>query len=260
MRPYSPGIINNWRTFYEFGCGSLGDMAAHIIDPAYYILGLDYPEKIEILEREDFSEIGYPSHAKIAYHFAAKNGRPPVKLIWWHGKDFRPTPPDGLEYKEFSERKDDENLPDNPTQTLHPGVAGWLGKKRADGLTLNGSFLYGEKVTAYMGQYGDFFYTAPQSAFAQLRKKAPARKYPRYKGGHYKNWVECIRKTVAGNPTKAVSDFDYAAPLTETILLGNIALRLGRNLRYDAAQRRFINDDDANALLVDPPARSGFAA
>jgi predicted dehydrogenase len=252
-RPYFRGVAPGWRPYIEFGSGSLGDMAAHIIDPAYYILDLDVPEKVEILEREDFSDVGFASHAKLVYHFPAKGKRGPVKIVWWHGKDYRPKAPEGLEYKEFKDRQDDPNLPDDPQKNLHSGVTGWLGKKHKDGLTLNGSLFYGEKVTFNMGQYGDFFFTAPQAKFAELKEKAPPQKYKRHKGGHYRAWVNAIR-----DKEQAVSDFSYAGPLTEVICMGNIALRLGRDLRWNAKEGKFINDDQANALIHDPAPREGF--
>jgi len=238
--------LDGWRKYYEFGSGSLGDMAAHIMDPAYYILGLGYPEKIEILERRDYSLVSHASHAKMVFHFPASGARGPVQLVWWHGRDFRPPAPEGLEYREFKDRADDPNLPDDARLNLHPGVTGYLGRKREDGLTLNGSLFYGEKCVFNMGQYGDFFFTAPKTRFAELKRHEPPRKYRRHKGGHYRAWVNAIR---AGE--KAVSDFDYAAPLTEVICMGNIALRLGRDLRYNAATGTFINDPEADALIYD---------
>ena len=132
-------------------------------------------------------------------------------------------------------------------------MTGWLGKKHDDGLTLNGSLFYGEKVTFNIGQYGDFFFTVPPSKFTELKEKSPPQKYKRYKGGHYRAWVDAIR-----NGEKAVSDFSYAGPLTETIIMGNIALRLGRDLRWDTKTGKFINDDQANALIQDPAPRAGF--
>jgi predicted dehydrogenase len=254
-RDYFPGVAPGFRPYIEFGSGSLGDMAAHVIDPAFYILDLDAPERVEILERNEFSPVAYAAHAKLAFHFPAKGNRGPVKLVWWHGKNFRPKPPAGLQYQEFNQRKDDPNLPDDPSINLHPGVTGWLGKKNNDGLTLNGSLFYGEKLAFNMGQYGDFFFPAPQSKLAELKENAPPVKYARSKGGHYRAWVNAIR-----TGGKAISDFDYAGKLNEVICIGNIALRLGRDLRWDAKANKFINDDEANGLIASPKPRAGFHA
>ncbi|MDR2512578.1 MAG: hypothetical protein LBD01_02095, partial [Puniceicoccales bacterium] len=101
----------------------------------------------------------------------------------------------------------------------------------------------------------DFLYTAPNEKFAELKQKAPPVKYKRSKGGHYRDWINAIR-----NDGKAVSDFAYAAPLTEIILMGNIALRLKRTLHWDARRGEFTNDADATALIKAPPPRAGFHA
>ncbi|MDR0536018.1 MAG: Gfo/Idh/MocA family oxidoreductase [Puniceicoccales bacterium] len=255
-RDYIPGLHpGTWRNFHEFGSGSLGDMAAHIMDPAYYILDLDIPEKIEILELKETSPITYPGHAKMVFHFPANATRGPVKIVWWHGRNFRPVPPEGLHYQ--GNREDDENLPENPALNLHPGAVknGGLVRRQKDGLTLNGSLFYGEKLAFNMGQYGDYFYTAPHEKFAELKAKAPPQKYGRFKGGHYKDFVNAIR-----NGKKAVSDFSYAGRLTQVICMGNIALRLRRTLNWSFAKEEFINDPEANALIKSPAPRAGFHA
>ena len=233
-RPYCKGLAPQaWRAYCEFGCGSLGDMAAHVIDPAYYILDLGAPVKIEVLEVADrVSKVVFPNHCKLVYHFPANTRRGPVKLVWRQGNTKPPTP-EGL------------RLPDGHG----------LASRQNDGLTKSGSLFYGKKCTFNMGQYGDFFYTAPVTHIEELKKDAPAQKYPRPKGGHFRDWLDAIR--IGG---KAVSDFSYAGPLTEVIQLGVIAQNLGRTLEWDAKSGHFINDTEANALLKAPEPRTGFHA
>ncbi|MDR2862895.1 MAG: Gfo/Idh/MocA family oxidoreductase [Puniceicoccales bacterium] len=236
LRPYSPKIApRQWRAYYEFGGGSLGDMAAHVIDPAYYILDLGAPTRIEFVEASSKSPLTYPMHCKLIYHFPANAKRGPVKLVWTQGRgsSAKPPTPEGF------------NLPDGSG----------LARRQKDGLTMSGSLFNGEKLTFNMGQYGDFFYTVPIERYAELKEKAPPPKYPRTKGSHHRNWIDAIR-----NGGKAVSDFSYAGPLTEVILLGVIAQRLGRTLDWDAKAGKFTNDDEANALLVAAPPREGFLA
>jgi hypothetical protein len=92
-------------------------------------------------------------------------------------------------------------------------------------------------------------------ARAALQAKEIPEKYPRIKGGHYRNWVDAIR-----DDTKAASDFAYSGPFAEIILLGVIAQRLGRTLNWDAKAGKFIGDAEANALVKAPAARAGFFA
>ena len=252
-REYSPGIVHAWRPYREFGSGPLGDMAAHVMDPAFFIFDLDAPEKIEVLEYREDSPIGYPGTAKLAYHFPAKGKRGPIKMIWWHGKDgFRPTAPEGLVYQGRNEQ-DELNL-DDPKVNLHIKIRD-LSARRNDGLTLSGSLFHTDKMSFFMGQYGDFLYTAPHEKFAELKEKSPPVKYKRSKGGHYRDWINAIR-----TGGKAVSDFAYAGPLTEIIIMGNIALRLKRTLHWDANRNEFTNDAEATALIKSPPPRPGFHA
>jgi predicted dehydrogenase len=236
FREYSPDIApQQWRAYYEFGCGSLGDMAAHIIDPAYYALDLGAPEKIEFVSASSQSEVSFPDRCKLVYHFPGNGKRGPVKLSWSQGRGpgVKPPVPAGL------------SLPEG----------GGLARRQADGLTMSGSIFHGKQVTFSMGQYGDFFFTAPASKLEELKPKAPAIKYPRPKGGHYRDWVDAIREG-----RKAVSDFSYAGPLTEVIQLGVIAQRVQRTLNWDARAGKFINDDEANKFLVAPVPREGFKA
>jgi predicted dehydrogenase len=233
---YRPEIApQRWRAYYEFGCGSLGDMAAHVIDPAYYILDLGAPEKIEFIEASSKTAISYPDRCKLVYHFPANAKRGPVKLRWSQGRGsgVKPPTPEGL------------SIP----------AGGGLAKRERDGLTLSGSLFYGKKCVFNMGQYGDFFYTAPHTRLEELKEHAPPHTYPRPKGGHHRNWLDAIR-----TGTKSVSDFSYSGPLTETIQLGVIAQRVQRTLIWDAKAGKFSGDEEANRLLVAAPPRKGFSA
>lgn len=89
--------------------------------------------------------------------------------------------------------------------------------------------------------------------YNRIRANPPPKKYPRVRGNIYRNWIEAI---TSGKPT--VSGFDYAAPLTEIVLLGVIAQQLNRRLEWDGARGLFKNDPEANALLKAVPARPGF--
>lgn len=221
-RPYSPGIHpGNWRGYYEYGCGALGDMAVHSMDSSNYILELGAPTRIEV-EVPGKSPVAYPVRSKITYYFPATDKRGPVKVVWRDGRGNQPPKPEGVK-----------------------------------GLQPNGSLFIGPQGVNVMGHTGDFFEVLPASRFEQIKEKArdvPV-KYPRIKGGHYRNWVDSIRKGV-----KASSDFSYAGPFTEVVLLGVIAQRLGRTLNWDGQAGKFIGDDEANQLIKAPAPRAGFLA
>ncbi|MDR2845303.1 MAG: Gfo/Idh/MocA family oxidoreductase [Puniceicoccales bacterium] len=219
-RPYSPGLAPfTWRGYYEFGCGALGDMAIHLINDAFYVLDLTAPTKIEV-EVADKSDVAFPTKSTVAFHFPANDKRGPVKVVWRDGK-LKPATPAG-----------------------------------ADGLPDNGSLLHGKNfVLSLCGWSGTFAPILPAEQRKALDAKAPKEKYPRIKGGHYRNWVDAIR-----NGTQASSHFGYSGPFAEIILLGVIAERLGRTLNWDAKAGQFIGDDEANRLVKAAPARQGFLA
>jgi predicted dehydrogenase len=94
-RPYSPGLAHNdWRGYYEFGCGALGDMAIHLMNDAFYVLDLTAPEKIEV-SAEGRGKVSYPTRSTITYHFPANGKRGPVKVVWRDGK-LKPELPEGV--------------------------------------------------------------------------------------------------------------------------------------------------------------------
>jgi predicted dehydrogenase len=219
-RPYSPGLApNDWRGYYEFGCGALGDMAIHLMNDAFYVLDLTAPVKIEV-EAEERGKVSYPKRSTITYHFPPNGNRGAVKVIWRDGH-LKPAVPEG-----------------------------------AKGLPGNGSLLHGKNfVLSLCGWSGTFEPLVTPAKRTELQGKEPPEKYPRIKGGHYRNWIDSIR-----NNTKAASDFAYSGPFAEIILLGVIAQRLGRSLNWDAKAAKFIGDDEANALVKAPAPRSGFYA
>lgn len=219
-RPYSKAIAPfNWRGWIEYGTGALGDMAQHILNPAYFIFDLGAPEVIEA-EAPTVTALAYPKGSKITYHFPGNALRGPIKIVWYDG-DYVPPRPEGLE----------ASVP------FPHGIGG--------------SVIYGTKNTMLFGSSGETMRLVRD--YDRLRANPPPRKYPRVRGNIYRNWIESIR---AGKT--AVSDFDYAAPLTEIVLLGVIAQRLNRRLEWDAVNGVFKNDPEANALLKAVPAREGF--
>ncbi|HSM77923.1 MAG TPA: Gfo/Idh/MocA family oxidoreductase, partial [Bryobacteraceae bacterium] len=96
-RPYTSGGKNypihgayfyqpfNWRGFYDFGCGALGDMACHILGAANLALMLDAPTSVECIEKEGNSDFMYPTKSVIRYDFPARGSMPAVKLFWHDG-------------------------------------------------------------------------------------------------------------------------------------------------------------------------------
>ena len=223
----------NWRGFWAFGTGALGDMGCHLIDPAFKTVGLGYPSEVEcsqvaIFEKmwtPDYFPESCPAASSIKLRFPGKEGKPDVRMYWMDG-GIRPERPDELGPDElFGDR---------------------------DG---GGVLIVGTKGKMMCGTYGANPRLLPASRNAEVNVPKTLARVPE---GHYVQWVNAC---IAGyGQSELSSPFDYAGPLTETILMGNLALRSwniksGNNfpgrkkLLWDAKNMKITNFDEANQFV-----------
>jgi predicted dehydrogenase len=197
-RPYHPSYAPfNWRGWWDFGTGAMGDMACHIMDAPFWALGLRYPTKVIPESTLVLTETA-PRSSRITYEFPARNGRPAVTLTWRDGSLFPPRP------EEWGKERP---WPHDPE-----GGQLWVGDK--------GTFL--------AGTYGgDPQFLDPQRN-AQIVATPVPKKYPRTEGV-YKEWIAAIK----GGTQPGSSFAEHAGPLTEMIVLGNLAVRSGRTIELD---------------------------
>jgi hypothetical protein len=232
--PYHP-IYHpfNWRGWLDFGCGALGDMGAHLIDHPFWALGLSYPSSIEATSTQWGTmpvasananagsaptgrplrvPVCYPVSTCVHYQFAARGAQPPVKLSWFDGGIYPPRP---------------DPLPDEVELASEGGVI-FIGEK---GILMNDT--YGANPRLY-----------PQS-LTEAAEAIP-KSIPRIMWSHELNWIKAIR-----GEAKASSPIEYAAQLTETMLLGLVALRTGqgKKILYDGEHGLVTNVADANQYL-----------
>ena len=91
-RPYHPRYLpGEWRRWWDFGTGTLGDMGCHIIDPAWWVLDLKYPTSVEA-QPGPFNKETYPEHTIVTWEFPARGDLPPVTVTWCDGKNPPPRP------------------------------------------------------------------------------------------------------------------------------------------------------------------------
>jgi len=201
-RPYHPMYVPvQWRSWYEFGSGSLGDMGCHIFDAPFWALDLGWPTSVEA-QTAPLNDETYPEWSIITWQFPARGDKPPVKVVWYDGGKKPPRP------KEMDPRS-----------------------KFGDG----GQLYVGEKYKILSGSYANGLRIVPNSVFGKFKKNRPAEKYPR-SPGHYAEWVDACKGGEA-----AGSNFDYAGPLTEVVLLGNLAVRAGKKIECDPKTGRVLN-------------------
>ena len=211
-----------WRGWIDFGCGALGDMACHIMDPAFFALKLGEAAtfSVEPVQQENANDQTWPTNAIVKYSFPARADMPPVDIYWYEN---------GL-------------LPERPAEIPE-------GQQLGDGK--NGSLFVGENGYLTAGEYGGTARLLPDERMADYTP--PPQTLPRVGGAnHYRNFLDACKGGDA-----AVSNFDYAGPFTEMVLFGNVALRMNKKLDYNIADMKVLNDNDA-AKYLSKEYRSGW--
>ena len=223
-RPYHKTYLpGQWRRWWDFGTGTLGDMGCHIIDPVFWALRLGEVDKIEVeattthFVPEIMNET-YPVASIVRFKFPARGNMPAVELTWSDGR-LRPPRPHDMEI----ERK----------------IGG------------EGALLIGENGNIMHGSHG----AGGLRIVPETKMKAydlPAETIPRSQG-HHKDWILAYK---GGKPASA--NFNYGGPLTEMTLLGVLAIRnQNRKLIWDVKNMRVTNDTEADKF-VNPPYRDGW--
>jgi predicted dehydrogenase len=240
----------NWRGWWDYGTGALGDMGCHIIEPAFRTLGLGYPTEaqcsvgsvyIDEFERGYFPDGPPPSsHVILKFNATGPSGATnPLDFHWMDG-GIEPERPDEL----------------GPTEMMGDGG--------------NGVIIIGSKGKMMCSTYGENPLLLPSSRTKEVNIP---KTIPRVKGGedgHYAQWVEAA---IAGPASKEASllssSFDISGPLTETVLMGNLAIRSfdirkpiagkpdeydypGRyiSLLWDGPNMKVTNFDEANQFVT----------
>lgn len=239
--PYKEYVDNlvpfNWRGWWDYGTGALGDMACHLIEPAYKTLKLGYPTSVECsvgsvytgpFQRAYFPESCPPS-SHIILKFPSRGDEPEVTLHWMDG-GIQPARPEDLD----------------PNEIMGDGG--------------NGVLMIGDKGKMMCGTYGLNPRLIPLSRNEEVEVSETI---PRVPEGHYLQWVNAC---MAGyGKMECSSDFDIAGPLTESVLMGNLALRSydyrekkgnnfeypGRNitLLWDGENMKVTNFEPANEFV-----------
>ncbi len=225
MRPYHPTYHPaQWRAWWDFGTGSLGDMGCHILDAPFWALKLKYPVSVEgcistywegFFKKTEPKNETYPRSAVVRYKFPAREEMPEVKLTWWDG-GLTPPRPEELE------------------------------KGRRMGDDDGGVLFIGNKGVMMCGCYGSGARLIPEAKMREFKQPAKTiRRIPGDSGGHERDWIRACK---GGKP--ASSNFDYSGPLSETVLMGNLAVRHpNRQLLWDGEKMEVTNNADANAYV-----------
>ena len=236
---------HNWHLWTDFGNGSIGNMGCHIMDPAYWALKLTSPEAVEVEDMFGGGGGVWPIRTRIRWDFPAREGMDPVKVYFYDGLAA------AQQYSETTVQKRWRNVNKREWQNVPPLVLE-LEKKYGRDFGTNGSLLVGDKGIMTIGEFGDGCRIVPEEAHRAC--PVPEKFLPRVKGTHQEDFFRACR---GGAP--ACSNFEYAAPLAEIALLGNLAMLAGlkRRVEWDGAAMRCTNLPELNRHLS-PACRDGW--
>jgi predicted dehydrogenase len=222
-RPYNEAYMPfRWRGWWDFGTGAIGDMACHTMNLPYMALNLGAPAAVSATARQAINDQSPPEGCTIVYDFPARRvpagqgyaqaTELPALRMTWYERGFPPR----------------ELFRGALAQNQNPHESGFL--------------IIGQTGTMYSPHdYGGDWRLLPAEQFRDHRP--PERALAR-SPGHHAEWLRACK----GGPA-AMSNFGYAADLTEAALLGNVALRAGARITWDSAELRVTNNRDANRYI-----------
>ena len=231
-RPYNSRWMSSWHGWRDFGTGNLGNWASHTMNLPFKALRLDSlwnatgssaAGRVRLIpEVSSVNKHSLPKWEIIGYDFPARGDMPPVRINWYNGPGQSPGP--RLMIEKLMDRK------------LDWGDAGE--KKWADH---SGCLLIGTKGMIHSTGHNMSFSLLPEDKFTQFEE--PPRTLPRTRG-HENEWLEACK----GGPA-AMSNFNYADPLAEFVLLGNVATLVGEPIEFDPVEMKIANNAEADAAL-----------
>ena len=210
-----------WRGWTDFGCGSLGDMGCYSYDTIFRVMRLETPVSVEASSTDRYDET-YPQAEIIRYDFDARGDMPPLRFTWYDG-GLKPARPPELE----------ENRP-------------FRGEPDED----EGLLLIGDRGKILCGFNGKNPRLIPQSKMDDY--KQPPKTLARSPGNE-REWLDACK----GGKTKPGGNFEFEDLVTETLLLGNVAVLTGQKLTWDHANLRANNSDFAQKY-IHPERRKGW--
>lgn len=227
--PFNDEYLNgNWRSWYDFGNGALGDWGAHIFDTAHEFLHLGLPTEITPT-LDGHSPFIFPQATTLAFKFPKRGSMPPVELTWYDGvKNLPPLP------AEFGSAVVDPNIPPPSTGSINTKV------------NPPGKVIYGEGLTFKGGSHASILEIIPQSAAKDLIlpdvQKSPS--------NHFENFIRACK-----GEEKCRSSFAIAGPLCQAMALGVVAQRVNARIEFDVRKKRITNHIWADELLNGAPSR-----
>lgn len=224
----------NWRCWYDYGMGALGDWGAHLLDTAHEFLELGLPYEVTMKTAKGHNNYFFPFSSTILFRFPARNGMPPCDVTWYDGLDNLPPLPAGYGDSEYNPNVPATNQGNTPVAQLNPG-----------------KIIYGRDLTFKGGSHGSTLKIIPSANSRDIESHLP--EVPESPSNHYVNFLRaCLGQE------KTRSPFEINGVLSQVFCLGVIAQRLNTQLFFDSRTKQFTNNAFANAMLTGMPPRKGW--
>ena len=232
---YNHDYINGqWRCWYDFGMGALGDWGAHILDTAHQFLNLGLPYEVDPVRIDGHNSFFFPQASTLLFKFASRGNMPPVDVTWYEGQKNIPAVPEGYGVSEL-----DPNIPPPSNGQLQPA-------------SLNpGKIIYSKELTFKGGSHGSTLSIIPEEKAREMAGRLP--EVPQSSSNHYKNFLLACK-----GQEQARSPFSVSGPLCQVFNLGVLAQRLNTKLEFDPKRKEITNNAEANRLLKELPPREGW--
>lgn len=232
---YNKDFVNGqWRCWYDFGMGALGDWGAHLLDTAHQFLDLGLPYEVNPVKLEGHNNFFYPMSTTLSYKFPKRGNMPPVEVMWYDGVNNLPPIPAGYGVSTL-----DPNIPPPSNGALQP-------------VKLNpGKIIYSKELTFKGGSHGSTLSIIPEEKAKEMAAKLPT--VPRSSSDHFKNFLLACQ-----GQEQTRSPFSVAGPLSQVFCLGVLAQWTNTKLEFDREKKIITNNKKANELLVGPLPRKGW--
>ncbi|EGF91070.1 oxidoreductase family, NAD-binding Rossmann fold family protein [Asticcacaulis biprosthecium C19] len=225
-RAYNAGyMIGEWRSWYDFGNGALGDWGAHIFDNAHEFLELGLPTEVEPLYTQGHSAFLFPQNSTLRFKFPARGKKPAVEMTWYEGQQNYPPLPEN-----FGASVVDPNIP--------PPTSGAIETRKL----APGKVIYGDGLVFKGGSHATELEIIGGPRAGEIKNALP--QVPVSPSDHFLNFVRAAK-----GEEVCRSRFSVSGPLCQAMALGIIAQRLNTPIRFDPKSRRISNHALADRLL-----------
>lgn len=226
--------MGQWRCWYDFGMGALGDWGAHILDTIHEFLDLGLPTEINPTYLKDHNRFFYPMSSTIQFKFPKRNNMPALDVNWYDGVDNIPAVPDGYGVSEI-----DPNIPSVGGGKIQPAK-------------LNpGKEIYSETLTFKGGSHGSTLSIIPEKKAKEMENRLP--EVPKSTSNHFANFLLAVQ-----GKEKARSPFSISGPLSQVFCLGVISQWTGEKIIFDRETKQITNNPLANQLIWGAVPREGW--